>query len=136
MKIFFFFVSHINVSTNILQFRRRPHDGVRSKNNDNVKRRFNSPDVDGWQKKPVPAEAFNAHAASVVSPNVQQSRINPSITPLDNSLGKSEGESLTEELDSMDSQAQVIYHSYLGHGLYIISCHLSKVVNWLVLYVD
>lgn len=85
---------------------RRPYEGVHSKHNDASKRRFNSLDVDG-HKKPVPAESFNLHAANVIpSPNVQDSKINPTIAPAEGSLGNIEGESLSEGLDSTDTQAQ------------------------------
>lgn len=95
---------------------RRPYEGMRSKHNDFSKRRFNSLDVDGRHKKPVAAESFNVHEANVIPPpNVQESKINPTIAAAEGSLGSIEGESLSEGLDSTDTQAQVFNHGYLGH---------------------
>lgn len=95
---------------------RRPYEGMRSKHNDFSKRRFNSLDVDGRHKKPVAAESFNVHEANVIPPpNVQESKINPTIAAAEGSLGSIEGESLSEGLDSTDTQAQVFNHGCLGH---------------------
>lgn len=86
---------------------------MQAKSNHHGRGRFNTQEVDGWQKKSSTAETSAVISATHVetSNTVHDQHISAEVTEKSGSypLGRHEGESASLVLDSNDNQAQVIY---------------------------